>query len=615
MDLSPKEVPLRSTESQSPWKAKEVQILEGIDKKVGIITAFRSELDACTLQDPQDRVQQRLQGFLSGVIQQFPPDVIDGYQKYQALDARIKTATRDSISLGSDWEDDEERERLLQNPDVRFLATMRQLTDDLVRKNQQVHDFIAKPDTLKPILSELGERGFALDRAKDIRYQPFSITFIVDRPDLPSSADYAGLHFSGTPFNIALDRGVATERTVRHEEIHNRIDGAKALESIDPRKIVKGKFDRLEKTSPIMARILKIDLMKLRPAELVNHLQNEMLAHVQTAETDRFQTNYADIVQAAGLDEGTFKMMFDGTNDLNRYAGIFSTAGRRMLELLQFLDQQAKTAKDPDIRESSRSLRKKVGDMFTGSVMSIETGLSIGARISEDAHLATHMLLYVLKPSQYHHINRFLRYKYGNAAVEAAIESKALGDLLSFYPEELKVFVAQAEKQKGKISPVDKEKIEERIRSFNVWDYGDLAIDLNTRKQYQTLLERAGEALGIDVSNSIPRILKGLSEARLFDQIREDLGDNFDHLPNIYQALNAEDREIFADMLSVYMASDILDDLKSPEGRKLTTEELRTTRQWDVVRQLGLEEKVDAAIQKEELREKNAPPTFSFPLT
>ncbi|MBI4037345.1 hypothetical protein HY385_02890 [Candidatus Daviesbacteria bacterium] len=597
----------KSSELQPSWEIKEAQILEGLDKKVKILAAFSDQLDLCTLSESPNHVKQRLNRFFSVTLQQYPQQVINDFQRYEAIEVERKNRSvgiLDSVNVldvnnDMDFGVEDEQDRLLENQDIAFLIAMRQITDSLIAKNRQVHRISKNPKILDPDLAKIEKRGFKLKGAENVQYGPFSATFIINQDNLPGRlVDYAGLHFVGTPINLVVERGKRMERTILHEEVHNRIDGVKALRFVDPSDVIKRIFDRYKKANQAgLPMFGKRELMGLKPGPLINCLHDEILAHIQIVEANNFQADYQDIAEVEGLNEEIVKMGFNGVTVLNKYTRTFATAGAELLSLSRLLDQEGKTVKDSEIQESLRFLNRTTTEMFIHVVENMGESLGIAERIGEDAHLATHLLFYVLKPTQYHHINRFLRLKYGDTVVENALQSKKIGDSFSFYPTGLEEFTIRIEKMGNSLTEIDKAKIEKQFIDFWVWYHDDLVIDLNSRQAYRVLLERVGKVLGINTDQYIPTILKGLTEATLFDTIKTDLKSNFSHLPNIYQNLTSEDQKFFADMLGLYITNDILDDLEDSQGRRLTPNDFKATPYWNIIKQLGLEEKIESMIQ------------------
>lgn len=100
--------------------------------------------------------------------------------------------------------------------------------------------------------------------------------------------------------------------------------------------------------------------------------------------------------------------------DFTVKAKSFSTAGKRLIKFSKFLEEKEKTIKDEELKKFCQKLRKKIREDFVKMVENIKEADVSAEKLGEDAQLRKEMLFYILQPSQYKHIPKYLKFKCGS---------------------------------------------------------------------------------------------------------------------------------------------------------------------------------------------------------
>ena len=397
-----------------------------------------------TLEEPVEKVNARFSKYLEGLRDQFPesfPPLRKCIRIERELgDVHVRSAVHQALlsvyGPGEDPRVQEAKERatqealekqrgLLQQRDVRFLFGIYVTLQNLAQKNKMVHLVREDPDVGLEVNLQMINRIRQLTAAvshtewpqlitkeevKEVRYDPFNVHLILPREAYARVAEGAsrGKHFTGTHVNL-ISEGEHTERIIKHERVHNMLDGFRSgvLVGAYPERLGTRPEEvqspvASEADDPGATRHITKVLRDARAPDLLNYLHEELLAAMEEAE----EAGFVGRLRKAPLREGAEPLpSFQGHS--------FATAARDFHELLTFLEAQASQTRFEDFAEACVKLRNDLEAEWETLVSTIRSSLERAKAISGEAHLAVHSLFYLLKPSQYRVVPKYLDRKYG----------------------------------------------------------------------------------------------------------------------------------------------------------------------------------------------------------
>lgn len=609
-------MPHEHSESQgavSPRENRKIELLKGIERRVDTIVSLKHTLDGISVETPPDQTEGQLSGFLETSKTQFPPG-LPSLERLNLLEQQYSQMRVDDpteLSIGN------EIDSLKAQPDVFFLYNLEKMVGQLIRKNKQVDTFRKDRDKLEDYVQDVfTARGQDFDwgAVNEVVFSPFSVSIVISPRHLErlkGSNGVRGFHVRDTPINVIRDQeGKAYQSTIDHENVHNVLDGVALKDTHNPYFTLKRAFERYEEGqkdnkrdffgSSAIAHVRKLTLLTgdtSKSSWLVDQLHEEFLAHVQRLEERGFmkgnQRPLSDSFGFFSVNDFVEMDAFAG------YSALFATAGKHAQDISRLLGQKARTTDDEEIRNFCITLRGGFQTEYVRAARFMEEGLRIAQRISPDAHISAHTLLYLLNPTQFHHIGTYLEYKYGSEQAQQATVSYQIMQELSFEPEKLQELETKVAENNGFLSEIDKQAFEEALRRFNVWNY-EMIITEGTFGDYEALLTHIGNKLRIDVEQYMERVRKGLYENCYFHMIQKDLPNNFAQLPEKYAELPEDRKSIFREMLGEYLAEHIQDDLKKSQNKPLTIDQLKSLPIWSVIEQMSLAEAMEIVIASRE---------------
>ncbi|MBT6254241.1 hypothetical protein HOI83_03365 [Candidatus Uhrbacteria bacterium] len=290
------------------------------------------------------------------------------------------------------------------------LQSVRELIMTMRRKYAVVDAMRIKPEHLQASVDRY-LKHHKLNRTDlvriDVNTTDVSLVFS-EEVVLLNRKDVGGFHANDSVFLVTKDFGVHTANVVRHERIHNVMDGVKPISdrTLEPKK----HFQDLARQSPDSH--IQIDqetrdhyaLKELNPIELFDSLHEEILAELEIAERKDFNRWWHTVPNEHGVIQA----------DL-------STAQRYVNEFVEFAEEKA--AAGPRKTQAMQDQWQTVADGFKSRWNKMVSNLvetTTAARgVGPDATEFVHMAFVALKPSQYRHVNKLLERKYGKEVIDA----------------------------------------------------------------------------------------------------------------------------------------------------------------------------------------------------
>lgn len=435
------------------------QLLARLTAKVETVKKVRELMNGMTLKQSEHDVQKKLQSLYDEVKKQYPEKVnavrrlmelehINLQLEYEReelekthrkekidelareLEARgkehMKIRDLEIVTRAHDIHEEletnrYEAEELLKDDDIYFmqslLSGMQQITSRFaVIKNQQEN----RRTVVESVAKHLGLDETTipeLDRAiTDIDYKPICINVSINPEyyEKSVSKDTAGLHFVGTTINLIKDVQDQLEyhETVNHEEIHAFVDGFLPPDAGE--KNYKTEFwvetlrTRVEALNQMMEQGIPVNGEALLSREIpyfgnlatfIDSLHEEMVADL-----DRIH----GLNPYANIDEKAF-----GEELLKT----FTTARKRTWNVLLALQQLEKeSASHPDLKKIIKTLYREILSRLQKATYLMSRELTIASVTGKRTDIEA--LLVLLKPSQYHHLHRYLVHVLGKEKYE-----------------------------------------------------------------------------------------------------------------------------------------------------------------------------------------------------
>lgn len=297
---------------------------------------------------------------------------------------------------------------------------------------------------------------------------PFSISLIIQYLEMSRISkigerdgdDIGGLHFSETPINFIRQMDPESiERIIYHENIHNLLDNVTHIPAARSYQLISqisnqvirfnsAKEDNLpEEIIDTQRKLLREGLS---PNIIINALHNELLAHIKNLEDNNFKNRSTDQMKPSpDVDPEKFSFFESARN--------FSTAGRQIIGVIELLDALVLEYSGEEIGELCENALQKNMKAWLAVTSEMKQALEIGTRISEDAHTDVHLLFYILKPTQFRYVQRYLEQVYGKDSVKMARESIQIVDSFQFDRESFEHIVSALPDITNRLLPLDRE--------------------------------------------------------------------------------------------------------------------------------------------------------------
>lgn len=184
--------------------------------------------------------------------------------------------------------------------------------------------------------------------------------------------------------------------------------------------------------------------------------------------------------------------------------------------------------------------------------------LRISRYLGGQARDEVEMLFYILKPSKYRHIPRFLKHKYGKSAVEIATLSVHIGNLGHY--EDFEKIAVQIEKK----SPIPPEL--ERVLYKKMLQMNDISLppsfipkDLEEMRKAHTSLLRLQKLFSWPLP-VVGDVIERIFSIFFFHILLRSSSHSYKDLEAFVQQLGDQEKKIFLGVLEEYVHSDDIEE-------------------------------------------------------
>lgn len=536
-------VGLDGSQSKSPWEIKRDEILSPIGRKVDVILDLRRVIGSVTLEDTPSKVGVQLNSWFNQVVSSFSPETQEGFTQHRKIEKELVELQGKRPSAKNVEEISSRSEiqgRLAENPDVLFLLNMAYVVQDLIGKNETIHNM---KDDLRTNFPEVPWKN-----VRDTLISPFSITFIVDKDFLGKGI--RGRHWRETPLSFVADNLSRDEKrhTVKHEEIHNVLDGAQSIgeqTSVDDRlwrtqSRIKRYFElkKLGAPNEILQDGWRMVVDILSPFMTLNSLHEEILAGIESAV--RLDFGDSDIGSSAKL----AKIIGD---KFLLTTGSLATAGNRATKWNKFLMIEHQIQTDPEVRQVLEKAGIEFRKLFNMSIDSARKALAIASRTEEETEIVAHTLLYILPPAKFKHALRYLNYRYGDGISQAVSDIEKTEFIMKkdFTVGSLEKMIAHLQEDPNFLPPEDIKSFKTNIGNFLPKTFSSLKM----YREYREMLKQLSSLIGPFNHEEDCTFYVQITDAIILN----GTGSNGF---KIYQSLNEEEKQEFEGWLVI-----IIDDL------------------------------------------------------
>lgn len=394
-------------------------LMERLDAKVETVLDFQRRISSLDKERDSSVIQQSLEEIWLGTIMLMSTDIMDRYEQLQGVEERLRASaimddqpmTPEAFRSLKDHQRQlrSEAQLLMENEDVQFLMNIKSVIDDLHHKHTQLETLRQQPEaTLEKIIRHVymwsGEIVSSSDVVRTIE-TPFETTLVLASKAYTRiwNASSLGLHFRRSPFSLTRQhKGV--EATIRHESVHNILEGAGGIgqftasqewtEMQNQRRRVKTAQEQL---------VVETELAGYNPASLLDRMHNELLAELENWES-------STVMKQPNLIERHAKKNFPFEFHSARY----STAGNDAQTIAATYEKVAKQCANPKMKLRLVAIVQEFKQEFVRAIEHIRQALIRARQLGEGAVEHLHALLFVLPPSRYRHLDRYLDERYGN---------------------------------------------------------------------------------------------------------------------------------------------------------------------------------------------------------
>lgn len=392
-------------------------IYEQLNWRVESVLALKDSIDRV---ESAEEVGEVLSTARASIHRDLPPGVEAGAQRYHALRASMDqpNLTGSEIIEYLNFE---------PSDDVRFVVELDNIVTDLERKSEVVRRLHTPEDAARYAFVRTRQPVGASDII-GMRQTPYDVSLILrrsafDRLDEGST----GLHARGVPVEFIREDAdpVRLDQTIEHERMHNFIEGSQTLLGRSSHELAQHskELQRYVKEGPESEelRAYRTEYFGgIRSGRLViEALHNEFLAELCSREARGFGSTVNNL---PGTEREAKRFL--------HHVAEHATAGAQVYFTHRGLREDARGAKgDPRARERANVLSSSLRRNFVQMMDTANRVLYIGKELDRrgsgvDADRRVHALLYLLPPTKYRHIERYLRHRYGEEGVDVALRSQ-----------------------------------------------------------------------------------------------------------------------------------------------------------------------------------------------
>lgn len=405
----------------------QAELMDRLDYKVEAVMGLQKKIEQLGPEEDPAVIHQTLDNFWLETTMMFPPETMSHYEQLQEIEEQMETRLK---RIGSDTPDsipnparvledfrrvEELRPQavtIMKNEDIRFLMDVRAVVDDLAQKNNIIEGLRGDHEKiLQTVNANLLAQKLNAGDVKEYRIMPFEITVVVSSESYKRvrDTDSLGVHFDHSPFSMVRQND-ALEQTIHHESIHTILDRAGNIGAKESNyENIAKDYEKIK--NPDNKEYVESRLTMYDAESLVDMMHNEILAELENWE------QHPAILHPTNSEKRELKNL-----PFVFHASRFSTAGTDAQEITEALDRVAKKSKDLKVQSELKAISQEFKEDFVQAVEHMKDALAAARFVGGDAVDRLHALLFVLPPSKYRHLGRYLQFKYGADDTEELTE-------------------------------------------------------------------------------------------------------------------------------------------------------------------------------------------------
>ncbi|GEM_PF-2777027 len=378
---------------ENPREVERAELFERLEHRVDTFLDMKKTVESLRPETAPNDFAETLNTNFIRRAETFPEAVTEKFIRVRKIERNVQT---DGVTPA----DQATINDLLVDQDVRFLWNMDRVRSSLIDKHEAVYatsqDFSKRPAGQTFMI---GNQEVNLDTV-ELGLDPVHISLGLDASDYKRVAGNhsKGAHLVGTPFSIIqrTEDPAEYQSVVRHEAMHNLIDGAPNI-GTSPHENFNDLLLQTNAQSPAsLAPESPPRSLEQYPRvdRILDSFHDELLAHLDLVEWDKIEFGRKHVPEVE------LKFVW--------YTHHYATAGLDALDIDS--DLQALAARDPGnpAGQAAQKLSEDFTRRFTATIEMMQDGLGRGKALGPEVFERVHALMFVLPPSKYRHIRRYL---------------------------------------------------------------------------------------------------------------------------------------------------------------------------------------------------------------
>lgn len=392
-------------------------LFEQLDRQTGIVLDAQRQLEQLGPEMSDEQFTDAVDEMLAEIHSQVDATTLERVAQIEQLEQqRTQLYARTEYLRHASPEEKElesklyaETQQLLrQGGDTRFVLNVHGTAKAWIQKHAQTRKIAAAQRDWLNEITITEENGDELhlrpNQVIGMRFTGIGASAILSSQeyDRVLGSESNGSHFAGSPISFIRQRsGEDTEMTLRHESMHNFLDGASDIGRFKDDKIdwhlrqsinISQIYEEERRPS-----ILRREINKLDVDELLDALHHELLAGLERVERTVFPK---DIPQEDGI---------AWVNTFFHYVENYSSAGWQALQTIQQLEALEKNSTlPPEVQRIATDMQFRFTRRFAEVVETIRETVERAQQLGPEVSDQLHALFIVLPPSKYRHCRRFL---------------------------------------------------------------------------------------------------------------------------------------------------------------------------------------------------------------
>lgn len=403
------------------WEKRKENLLESLDKKVDVVSGVMKmarRMEKYQDKEAIENIPKEIDLHFDKIFKEVPEEILNKQKE-------IKKFTKEFLRLGKELRrpgiTDKEfaelqsayqsiyikKKEMEEDPDIYFLKNLKNWEDKIKNKVYSISEFKNNReiiDEADAILEEKLQTNIDRFGVLSVEKKNFHITITLDEQafnDLFIIEGVQGMRIKDSHFIFINEKFKSIKKEIeRHESVHNMLDGVEAIK--DKYAIVDNFLNDLK----YLESGNRNKERKILDSEIyLDNLHNEILAQYEFAE----QLNFT-----YGITKPDY-LPSEMDQDKILIAQSMGTAGFVSADMLYAIDEAMEKYKNnKEIIRSLDNFKKEFSHKFFKAIENIQHSLMVAEKIKEkNTREIVESLFYILRPSQYGHIKRYLKYRYG----------------------------------------------------------------------------------------------------------------------------------------------------------------------------------------------------------